>query len=385
MNISYVFWLSFKNLLNRKLRTFFTAAGITLGIGAIVFLVSVGNGLQTVVVNQVSNLASLRTITVSAGTSDIDAAHITSINKLSGIQGGQSEIATAITLKNGSTSADLVVYAVNPAFFPLAQLSFIDGKPIVNQQDIVLNQAAATLLSLDSTKISPNKTLNGVLNLPQSSPVNYIMSGLVSDGRSPQAYVSLATLSAAQTSAYTSYLVQLKPGAENSVAAIRSKIEALGFHTDYVGDTVLQIERIFTVFKVLIASFGVIALVVSVVGMMNTLTVNLLEKTREVGFMKAVGVQEKDIRRLFLLEASILSFLGGTFGVILAVITGELLNKIVNIYAIRNGSQAVHFFGVSLALIGYTYLIIIFIGFITGILPARRAAKLDPLYALRYE
>jgi putative ABC transport system permease protein len=119
--------------------------------------------------------------------------------------------------------------------------------------------------------------------------------------------------------------------------------------------------------------------------MFNTLTVILLEKTREIGFMKAIGVETKAIRLLFLTESMLLSFFGGIAGLILAVVAGKLLNFAVNVYAVRTGSSTVQFFTTPPALVVSMILLMAVIGLIVGIFPALRAARIKPLDALRYE
>jgi len=146
---------------------------------------------------------------------------------------------------------------------------------------------------------------------------------------------------------------------------------------DEIAETMASVMGIFSVFLTMVAA---IALVVGGIGIMNIMLVSVSERTREVGLRKAVGAREKDILLQFLIEALVLTFLGGLIGIVLGVglsyIAGSVLGRMLNLiwtFSLDPG-PIILAFGVSA-----------FIGLAFGIYPSRKAAKLDPIEALRYE
>jgi putative ABC transport system permease protein len=119
--------------------------------------------------------------------------------------------------------------------------------------------------------------------------------------------------------------------------------------------------------------------------MFNTLTVSLLEKTREVGLMKAIGMKSNEVHRLFLAESIVMGLLGGIFGLALSVIAGQLLSFILSVLSVTKGLGYIQIVYIpvflGLGVIGLAFLI----GVLTGLYPSYRATKISALNALRYE
>ena len=138
-------------------------------------------------------------------------------------------------------------------------------------------------------------------------------------------------------------------------------------------------------FRASLAAFGLIALVVAALGTFNTLTISLLERTREVGLFKALGMDNKSIYKLFISEALIIGVLGGVIGLIIGGSLAEFINWILKMLAMRAGAEPLNVFVTpwSFALLVATFSVLV--GFLTGWYPARRAVKINPLDALRYE
>ena len=166
---------------------------------------------------------------------------------------------------------------------------------------------------------------------------------------------------------------------------VRKKIEALGFVTSSVVDTVNQISSLFGTARMILGLVGMIALAVASLGMFNTLTVSLLERTREVGLMKAMGMRSIEIKELFLVESMLMGFFGGVLGLLIGYVAGELLGIILSTFSLFQGIGTI-----DITYIPWMFIIVIlglslFVGVGTGIYPARRAKKISALNALRYE
>ena len=133
----------------------------------------------------------------------------------------------------------------------------------------------------------------------------------------------------------------------------------------------------------MLGCFGVIALIVSAIGMFNTMTIALLERTVEIGIMKSIGASDLSISGMFVTEATIMGFLGGIGGVILGLLTGEIFNALINFVATKFGGTSLDLF---FSPPWFIFMIVVFgtvVGCATGVIPARRASNIDPLDALR--
>jgi len=165
----------------------------------------------------------------------------------------------------------------------------------------------------------------------------------------------------------------------------RNKIIEMGFLVSSLSDTIDQANKIFKVIQIILGLFGLVALTVSAIGMINTMTITLLERTQEIGIMRSIGASRSNIRMLFLIEALLMGFLGGMGGVIMGYLGGELANLGINLLAKNFGGQALNLFYRPLWFIGVIITSSAIVGFITGIYPAYRASKLNPLDALKYK
>jgi putative ABC transport system permease protein len=144
-------------------------------------------------------------------------------------------------------------------------------------------------------------------------------------------------------------------------------------------------KRAFIILDILLSLVGSIALTVSSLGIMNTMVMSILERTREIGIMKAIGGSDADVARIFLVEASGIGVLGGLVGVLLGWVVGRAINFGANIYIQSQGGTAGNLFSLPIWLIGGAIAFSWVISLIAGSYPARRAAKLDPIQALRHD
>jgi putative ABC transport system permease protein len=179
--------------------------------------------------------------------------------------------------------------------------------------------------------------------------------------------------------------LKLKVDDRSNVDIVRKQLENIGLSTEYVGDTVSEIARVFSLFRVILGAFGLIALIVAALGTFNTLTVSLLERTKEVGLLKALGMGRKNVYRLFISEALLIGTAGGILGLGLGGAIGQGVNYILHILAVRAQADSVSLFITPWAFSVVIAFFSLVIGFVTGWYPAHRAVKLNPLDALRYE
>ena len=209
--------------------------------------------------------------------------------------------------------------------------------------------------------------------------------GVIADGNSPAVYANYQDLTTIGAKNYSQIKVESSTEDKVKIDTIRKQIENLGLKTQYVGDTVSQIEQIFQVFKIILGSFGLIALVVAALGMFNTLTISLLERTKEVALLKILGMRNRDISAVFLTEAMSIGIFGGVVGVVSGYLLGLLANSMFNYFAMKAGGESVSVFYFPLWFVLSIWAFAVVLGIVTGIYPARRATKIKALDVLRYE
>lgn len=159
----------------------------------------------------------------------------------------------------------------------------------------------------------------------------------------------------------------------------------MGFNVSALSDTIEEANKIFQAVQIILSLFGAVALIVSAIGMFNTMTIALLERTQEVGIMKSLGASNSDVWKLFLVESIIIGFLGGVSGIFLGIAGGQISNFGVNKLASSLGGTAIDLFYTPSEFIMIILLFSTIVGFLTGLYPARRASRLNPLEALRYK
>jgi putative ABC transport system permease protein len=166
---------------------------------------------------------------------------------------------------------------------------------------------------------------------------------------------------------------------------VEDRIKKMGLSAFSLNDALQGAKRGFIVLDIVLSLIGSIALAVSALGIMNTMVMSILERTREIGIMKAIGASDGDIRRIFLIEASAIGFFGGIAGVALGWLVGRLINIGANIYIQNQGGTPGNLFSLPFWLIGGAIGFSMAISLLAGSYPAARAAKLDPIQALRHD
>jgi putative ABC transport system permease protein len=169
------------------------------------------------------------------------------------------------------------------------------------------------------------------------------------------------------------------------VDSVEQAIKKLGFNTFSILDATKSMRRFFAILDLFLGIFGSLALTVASIGIINTLVMAILERRREIGIMKAVGASDSDVRGLFFAEAGAMGFLGGVFGVTLGWIIGRVINFGTNIYLKRQGFAPENIWTVPWWLVAVALGFAVVVSLLSGLYPAARAARLDPVQALRYE
>lgn len=399
MKTSDLLSLSTRMFKTRPMRTFLTILGVGVGIGAVLFLVSLGYGLQNLILNRITSADALLSLDVTPATANVIALNEKSLAEISALP-EVAEISPQANfssqLSYGELTVDGSLYAVNSSFFRLSGLQVKLGSFFTRPEvkEAVISTTMAKLLNL-SPADALNKEVNLVLFMPKTDgedeeilepirrPDRYKIVGVVEDEATGYIFVPLNTLADLKIDNYAAVKVKVSDSAK--MGAARDSIINKGFLASALSDTIEQARKIFRIIQIVLALFGLVALAVSAIGMFNTMTITLLERINEIGIMRSIGASSRDIFSLFVIESVVMGFLGGVGGLVIGYLAGELFNLFVNILARSFGGQVMDLFFRPLWFILVILVFSTTIGFLTGIYPARRASKLNPLEALRYK
>lgn len=385
--------LSFKNLFFKRFRTVVTIFGVGLGTGFVVLLLSLGYGMERLVIDEITAAQDLSQVDVFPKVGSQLELNEALIEKVAGIS-GVDEIYRIKNLPGridykGST-VDVVIYGVEFDYLENSPVRKIAGDYLVEESDkfaAIVNREYVNLLGLDSDLVGERLDLNIVQTVPVegAEPQNIYAQvlGVVEDDSPPVVYLKMASIRDFTDDEYSELTIVVSR--DVSLNVVRKQIESLGLETFSVMDTIDQVENIFTYVRYGLLGFGILAFAIAFLGMVNTLIVSLLERTREVGLMKIIGMKRNDIRFLFITESMFIGLLGGIMGVILGIIGGYMASLIVYLFSANRGVEFVVISSFPILTMLLVIFSTTFLGFFTGLYPANRAVKVPPLDAIRYE
>ena len=399
MKLGVILKLALRNLWSHRLRTTLTVAGVTIGIAAIIFLVSLGYGLEQLVTSQVANFNAFTVIDVpsaSVATLKVDQQLLDKISAFGHIKvvAPVSNLAGRISKKDSASTAETVILAGNEDYWKLSDVIANSGQLPKGPDEVLINQSVINMIGASKDDII-GKTIGLDMIIPTElqndsigglkvvENVQLKVVGLLSDDKSPVVMVTLDLLRKNQAAKYSA--LKIKVDEKANVDSIRKQVENIGFTTEYVGDTVSEIAQVFSLFRIILFAFGLIALIVAALGTFNTLTISLLERIREIGLFKALGMRNRDVYKLFLAESLIIGVFGGILGLAIGIFLSQGINITIALFAKRSSAEVIQLFVTPWSLSVGVAVFSILVGFLTGWYPSKRAVKIDPLDALRFE
>ena len=403
MNFNYTLYFALRMFQTNKLRTLLTILGISIGIGTILFLVSLGYGLQSVLLERIASKGALLSIDVKsqADVLQITDEHITVLGQVEGVEEVIPVLQAKGLLEANSVKAGVTVNMVGDHYFKYyptkpAFGSYFNGNPVGDHEAIVSSAVLQLLGTTDGNtaigtalgvvllweKASDDPNIPPVI-VPQIIEQHYKVVGVINDPISTYVYIPAQTVSNIPIHTYAEAKIKTKDAKSRELA--RNKAIDMGFRVSAIADTLASTTRIFRIIQTVLGIFGFVALVVSAIGMFNTMTIALLERTKEIGIMKSLGARHKDVTSLFLIESSLLGLSGGVGGIIIGYSLGEIFNFGLNILARMLHGSPLHIFERPLWFVVSIFLFAVVVGFVTGVYPAIRAGRLNALDALRYK
>ncbi len=442
MKIGDLTELALRNLREAMLRNSLTTLGVAVGVASLVALVSLGVGLQQLVSKRLSNSGLFNAVFVysqadmqemrgpsrggsasPAESRPLDESARRNLSRLPNVTEVYPQIRfmTEVRYSNNSyptSVAGVSQSAQNDGAFDGMQGHFFSGPDA--DEAILQSEFAKDLTDNPSSLIGKNlilryaerQSLNssdsanpGFSVVPHEKQLRIIgivdtepEGGFGGFGRS-RVFIPLQLadqLSATDVSdlrqlvngsesarTYPSLTVRVKTPTD--VQAVEDAIKSMGFATFSLLDTTKNLRLFFFVIDILLGIFGSLALIVATLGIVNTLVMAILERRREIGVFKALGADDRDVKQLFFAEASVMGLVGGIGGVFLGWLIGRALTFGANVYLARQNVPAVNIAAVPLWLVVGAIVFAVFVSLIAGLYPASRAARLNPVEALRYE
>jgi len=391
LKIKELLYLSLRTFRTKPQRAFLTIMGMSVGIATVLLLVSLGYGLQYILIGKlITTEDSLITMEVSYPTENNILIKKTLVENLSKYE-NVIEVSPVAEFpgeinENDNSSLLVATRIVEPSYFRLTGLLPNIGK-YPTEADVGLVVSSQTLiplgLSVDETSL--NKLINFKVfyeddNNNTSEEVASILpvtlKGIIDDESMPPTAIIFSNALSKEPPFYRKLLVKAKN--VDVVVGLRDKLLEEGFSVSARIDLVTQARKITNILTTILGVFGITALIVSAIGMFNTMLVGFMERIYEVGVLKSLGATDYDVRNLFLVEATTMGFLGGVGGIVIGIGGGKIFNVVLSIFSKKYGGEAIDLF---LTPWWFVILIMIFsliIGFMSGWLPAHRASGLSP-------
>jgi putative ABC transport system permease protein len=390
---------SFQSFKNRKSRVILTVLGVAVAIGVIIFLVSLGYGLQKTILERITTADSILTLDVYPPDTEsikLDNNAVNSMKEIENIKVVSPQAVVPGQINMNDLVSETSVNVINTDFFRLAGLEVTTGKNFEDSSNtIIISPTVADLFGIPVNEIvgkklklsiyMPKTDENGnasaeVVNLDQEFEIIGIIDSLESTN---QIFIRYSDIGNLQFNEYQFIKIQVTN--QSQIENVRAKVIEKGYLVSALSDVVEQANQIFWVIQSVLGIFGIFSLFVAAIGLVNTMTISLLERINEIGIMRAIGASAWDIKKIFLIESTVIGFLGGVVGIVIGYIGGFIFTVGLNILASALGGKPINIFYTPLWFIFFVILFSAGVGFLSGILPAQKAGKLNALEALRYK
>jgi putative ABC transport system permease protein len=392
MKINDYLFLILKYLRTKKVRTFLTSLGITIGIATIFTLIALSQGLQYYVQSELNKFGNkaififpgARAGFVSSITGYFTNSFIENIQTLPGVERVIKAYSTSTIIKynNYQIPANVLVINTEDAnYLTYIDYNIFEGTFITNNNNcqVDLGYQIANSPSLNNQKISVGDYINifgqrcQVVGILQQTGGTSDYNILFPEGEYEKLFGSINY----------NYLIVITYNYNIAYNSIKNYINSLKGQT-YTIITAQSIEQIadqiiggISMFSLIIAS---ISILISAINIVNTMYTSILERYREIGLLKALGMKNIEVLILFLLESGFIGLIGGIFGIILGFFTAYIASSVLSFYGFV-GLQPY----ITVQLIVFSLVFPFFIGILSGTLPAIKASRVDPMVALRYE
>lgn len=455
MNASELLRLGADNLVRSKLRTALTTAGVTIGIGCMVSLVSFGTGMQKNVSEMFYERDLFNTMVVAPEAPDLDrmmsegmgapgqSARVLDDSVLATIRGWKGvEIAfpeiqfpVRLEIDGRSTRSQIRAMPADMARFPpfseleagkyfgsdttqaivlstrvLEDLGWrlVGNRPVQGKTFVDPDTLIGRTITVTTSLIDPRGIRMTPLGLQQPAVREHVtrlkIAGIVesrggfAERMIGSAIIPIGTagsiprpafgsvwdlLSRGESRGHSSVYIRVRSLAD--VDSVDRKIKAMGFSVFSLANQFSAMKRGFMMVDLLLGVIGMVALIVAGLGIANTMVMSVLERTRDIGIMQAIGASEEEIQGIFFAEAGVIGIVGGVFGILLGWVVTLIASAVANAVLARQGEEPVAFFYIPIWLVLGGLAFSLVVSLTAGLYPAIRASRVDPTHALRHE
>jgi len=384
--------LAFGRLRTSRLRAALTMLGVIIGVASVVALVGVGQGTTANITSRLAGLGTnLLTINPANGSAGLTLDDVAAIGKIEGVAAVAPELQTSATVAVGTKNTSTSVIGTNSSYafvraYNVWQGTFLnDASDDNNLRTVVLGSTVADNLGLDASAVGTLVTING---LPfQVIGITQPKGGSGFNDPDDQVMVPVGVVRKYFVAGDAVRTVGVSVASVDQMADVKASIEALLRDRHDLAATASDdfsildqsqlldtANSIAGTLALLLGGIASISLIVGGIGIMNIMLVSVRERTREIGIRKAVGARSRDILAQFLIEALTLSLIGGLIGIVIGLGASAGIARL--------GGWT---FVVSPTIVALAVLFSLAVGVIFGVWPARQAARLDPISALRWE
>ncbi|QQT02692.1 ABC transporter permease [Peribacillus psychrosaccharolyticus] len=381
--------MAIRSIKTNKMRAFLTMLGIIIGVASVIVLVSIGQGSSKSVKDQINGLGTnLLTVNIT----DTEAVVLTDemVTELADLQ-GVSEVSPVVTgrvyAKNGSESAQVSMTGTNAAYSSVKDLELSQGRFLsdldseLRLKNVVLGSDTAETLFGNGKAVGETFQIGGI----SYHVVGVLQSKGTSLGSSGDDVI-IAPISTAKRALKSMAIgsVYVKAESEDMLTPAMYRIQGTltslfpnqsdNYSVSNQEDLMETMSSVSDTMTLMLGGIASISLLVGGIGIMNIMLVSVSERTKEIGIRKAIGADRKSILQQFLLEAVVLSSMGGLAGVVIGIGLAELVSATAGLTI-----------SLSFSITALAFLFSLFIGVIFGVFPANKASKLNPIQALRYE
>ena len=390
-----------------RLRTLLTMLGMVIGVGAVVLMMAIGQGAQYAVQQTISSMGSNIFVILSGFTSaggvrsgggsapTLNVADANAIAELDGVETVAPVHWGSVQMVHGPNNWNAWVHGTTPAYFDARSWLLADGAPFSDSDLRAATRVAVLGRTVAQNLFGEENPVGKTFRIGQAP---FTVLGVLApkgqnlEGRDQDDIVVMPLTTAQRKVFGTPFQgsvrqILVKAGSPEAMPMLEKSMEALlrqrhrlreGTDNDFtlrnltaVADSAAETTRIMSLLLGAIAS---VSLLVGGIGIMNIMLVSVTERTREIGIRMAIGARERDILAQFLLEAIIISVIGCAIGLVLGVGGALLANQLAKMAVVVSGSSVLTAFGVAAG-----------VGVFFGFYPAKKAARLDPIEALRYQ